>query len=266
MKKDTLSEKKLTELLQNEPFFSAVYCYDCVSSTNDLAKELAQGGAPQGTVVLANSQTNGRGRLGRHFYSPGETGLYMSLILRPEDVQQDAGLLTAGAAVAVQQAILAMTGVSVDIKWVNDLYYQNKKLCGILAESQFTSSGSFDYVVLGIGVNLAPPEGGYAEEIQGKTISIAEFYDRGISQAELCAAIFREWFTVYQKLPKAEFLQIYREASCVLGKTISYIQGGETYIGKALSIDERARLIVLLKNGETKTLETGEVTMVRPVL
>lgn len=173
MKRDALSEEKLSQFLSDCPWFSEAVCFDVLPSTNDYAKQLATEGKQEGTVVLADSQTAGKGRLGRRFFSPEHSGLYMSLILRPKAFQQDAGLLTACGAVAVHQAILELSGVCTDIKWVNDIYFKNKKLCGILAESQFTSSGSFDFVILGIGINLVPPKEGYAEEIRGTATSLS---------------------------------------------------------------------------------------------
>ncbi len=266
MKRDAISESKLAVLLQKEAFFSAAYCYDFVTSTNDVAKELAKNGALQGTVVLSDGQTQGRGRTGRRFHSPDGTGLYMSLILRPERHQQDAGLLTACGAVAVHQAIFELTGVQADIKWVNDLLYQGRKLCGILAESQFASDGTFSHVILGIGVNLVPPEGGYADEIKEVATSLAEICGNVPDKLVLCAAILRHWFRFYDAMPCVDFLQTYRDCSCVLGKSVSYIKNGISFIGKAVSIDERARLIIEVENEKNEILETGEIAMVRPVL
>ena len=266
MKRDEFSEQKIKTFLQKEAFFSNVYCYDLVTSTNDVAKELAQNGAEQGTVVLAFCQTKGRGRMGRQFHSPDETGLYMSLVLRPTRKQQDAGLLTACGAVAVHQAILELTGTETDIKWVNDLYYRGRKLCGILAESQFAPDGSFSHVILGIGVNLAPPEGGYASEIQGIATSLGEICSKVPDRLELCAAILRHWFRFYDVLPNVDFLQIYRGSSCVLGESVSYIKEGKQCVGQAVGIDDRARLLVQGENGEREVLETGEVNTLRPIM
>ena len=261
MNRDIQSEQKLFELLHDCTFFQDAICYDCLPSTNDLAKELAARGAPQGTVVLAESQTQGRGRMGRHFYSPKGHGLYMSLILRPDAQQNNAGLLTACGAVAAQQAILKLTGVSVSIKWVNDLYYQNKKLCGILAEGHVSESGTLDSVILGIGINITPPKEGYAAEIAGKTISVSEFVPQEPDRLALCAAIVHQWADFYHKLPETGFLEIYRKASCVLGKTVRFIQNGNMQIGTAVDIDQQARLVVRLSNGEQTTLGTGEISL-----
>lgn len=268
MKRDEKSEKKLHNLLQTCPFFSDAFCCDSLSSTNDLAKELAAKESPQGTLVLAEAQTMGRGRMGRRFFSPRGDGLYMSLILRPERNQQNPGLLTACAAVAVYRAILKLTKISVQIKWVNDLYFDGKKLCGILAEGQVGTSGELDCVILGIGLNLQRPKEGYAEEIEGKTVSLAEMTAEASvpDRLTLCAGIVREFAAIYQAFPETDFLEDFRNASCVIGQRISYWQKGEQKEGEALSIDEQAGLVVRTDDGGTETLGTGEISLVRPLL
>lgn len=267
MNRDQAAEEKLLLYLADCEFFQKAECYTLLTSTNDRCRELAAGGAPEGVVVLAESQTAGRGRMGRHFYSPAGDGLYMSILLRPTEQLKDVGLLTACAAVAVHEAIRTVTGIAVDIKWVNDLYYHNKKLCGILAEGQFDSEGALAYIIMGIGVNLRPPVAGYAAEIRGKTVSLAEMASGMIvDRLILCAAVLRQLAGLYQALPDLGFLQIYREASCVLGKTVRFEQNGQTNMGRAVAIDDQARLVVRRADGTEFALGTGEISFLRPVL
>ncbi len=268
MKRNTFFEEKLKTLLGDCPFFDHAVCYDVLASTNDTAKELAASGLGEGTVILAESQTMGRGRMGRSFFSPQGSGLYMSVILRPAGKVSDPGLLTACAAVAVYQAILDMFDISVSIKWVNDLYAGGKKLCGILAEGHLALRPEDTYIVLGIGLNLAPPGGGYPEELQDIATSISEITgtNRLPDLTEICASVVRRWGELYEKLPDSRFLDIYRSASCVLGNEITYVKEGKKFLGKAVSIDDQARLVVLSEKGETQVLESGEVNFVRPVL
>ena len=138
-----------------------VECCPVLDSTNRRAAQLALEGAPHGTVILAGEQTAGQGRRGRRFASPAGKGLYLSLILRPEGWSlPDTLAVTGSAAVAVRQAVQQLCGIRLGIKWVNDLYYNGKKVCGILTEA-FTSleSGQIDHLVVGIGLNLtAGPE------------------------------------------------------------------------------------------------------------
>lgn len=142
--------------------------YQEIDSTNRAAKEAAVTGlAGHGGCVVAGKQTAGRGRRGRSFYSPEEAGLYLSVILKPRGSLKESLLLTAEAAVAVYKAVLRTTGISLGIKWVNDLYYNEKKVCGILTEAVTDfESGDIDFAVVGIGLNLYEAEGGYPSEIR----------------------------------------------------------------------------------------------------
>ncbi len=268
MKRNVFLEEKLKILLDHCSFFDRAICYDVLDSTNDTAKELASLGAPEGTVVLAEHQTQGRGRMGRCFFSPKHHGLYMSLVLRPSSTTFDPGLLTACAAVAVYQALLELFHLSVSIKWVNDLYVGEKKLCGILAEGHVSPKQSETYVVMGIGLNLTSPTEGYPEELKGKVTSVCEAMGsiESLDVTKVCASIIRNWGELYLRMPDIAFLDTYRSASCVLGKNISYCKDGKRFIGTALSIDDDARLVIQSELGEKIVLSSGEVNFVRPVL
>lgn len=264
MIRDLQTEQKIALELANCPLFSRVFCYEEIGSTNDACHALGLDGAAEGTIVLANSQTGGRGRMGRHFYSPQNDGLYMSLLLKPQTSAENFGLITACAAVAVHQAIYAVYGISTDIKWVNDLYFDHKKLCGILAEGHF--NGTETFVVLGIGVNLRPPKDGYAPEIRDLATSLEKVTsDCAIDREKLCAEIIRQFHPLYQKLEEREFLRVYRSASCVIGKQVSFIKNGENQTAKAIGVDEDARLLVRMESGEQLALSSGEISLLRPV-
>jgi len=266
MNRDFIAEKQLEKALFSCDFFHRLLCFDTVTSTNDVAKELAQNGASEGTVVLAAGQTAGRGRMSRTFYSPAGDGLYMSFILRPAQGVDSAGLITACAAVAVRRAIARLTDVAVDIKWVNDLQYHGKKLCGILAEGQFSDDGRLSYMILGIGLNLRPPKDGYVEEIRGKTTSLEELAPDKRMEVPACAvAILESFSALYEGLPERAFLEEYRSASCLMGEKISYLQGDDACFGRVLGIDDAARLLVLQEDGRTVALSAGEVNLIRTV-
>ncbi|MBR5236189.1 MAG: biotin--[Clostridia bacterium] len=264
---DDKTEEILRFTLADCAFFSDIYSYDTVTSTNDICKELAASGAKEGSLVIAKSQTAGRGRLGRRFHSPLNNGLYMSLLLRPQGESFAPGLLTACGAVAVHQAICKLYHVALDIKWVNDLYFDGKKLCGILAEGQFDSQGKPLYVIMGIGVNLYPPQEGYAEDIRQIATSLFDACPEcTIDRNELCAEIVRQFANIYKGLPNRDFLQIYRKHAFVLDKKVRYEKQGKTMNGTAVSIDDEARLIVRDDDGNDITLDSGEITLLRPVL
>ena len=211
-------------------------------STNRVAKELARQGAPHGTAVLAERQTAGRGRLGRSFFSP-EGGLYLSVILYPQCPPEDRALMTPMAAVAVCRALEQVCGISPGIKWVNDLYLGGKKLCGILCE------GCGDAVIVGIGLNLYTPEGGFPAEIPATALDVP------VGRRALAEAIRQ------QLLQPGEFLAEYRERCLLLGKTVTvHPVAGEPYAARAVEIDDRCRLVVESCRGR-EALDSGEVSV-----
>ena len=228
--------------------------YDCLPSTNDTAKLLAQNGAPQGTAVLARGQTAGRGRQGRAFFSPPGAGLYLTAVVRPTAPQLE--LLTAAAAVATARAVEDACGLWVQIKWVNDLYRRGKKLCGILTEAALGPDGAPDDAVVGIGVNLL--DAGFPPELAGRATSLAR-EGAPCDPNRLAAAVLDRLGQVCAQQP-AEFLEEYRARSCVLGKRVWVQAGaGECYEAVAQAIDSRARLVVRTPDGRICTLCAGEV-------
>ena len=211
-------------------------------STNRVAKELARQGAPHGTAVLAKRQTAGRGRLGRTFFSP-EGGLYLSVILYPQCQPEERALMTPMAAVAVCRALEQVYSLSPGIKWVNDLYLRGKKLCGILCE------GCGGAVIVGVGLNLRTPEGGFPADIPATALDVP------VDRRALAEAIRQ------QLLQPGEFLTEYRERCLLLGKNVTvHPVGGEPYEAKALEIDDRCRLVVESFRGR-EALDSGEVSV-----
>ncbi len=239
---------------------SKAACYAQTVSTNSDAKRLAAGGAAEGTAVIAANQTGGRGRLTRSFFCY-EGGLYMSIILRPDMAADEARLITAAAAVAVCNALEELGSRECQIKWVNDVYIGGKKVCGILTEGGINpKSGRLDYAVLGIGVNLCSPKGGFPDEICG----IADCAFSRVANAELLVQaadkIYREFFKIYKRLQERAFLEHYRRRSFLKGKTVSFERGGGLLCGRVLGIDDNAGL-VLEVDGRPLTLGAGEVSV-----
>ncbi len=237
---------------------------DTAASTNDSVKELAAQGAKEGTVVIALNQTMGKGRLGRSFYSPRNTGVYLSILLRPDIPLSECLMITSAAAVATAQAIEAVSYKKALIKWVNDIYVDGKKVCGILTEaSTDIEVGGLSYAVVGIGVNISDPPGGFPDELKDKVGSV---FGKGpaVSRAELSAEIIRRFFALYKNLPNRDFLKEYADRSLIIGKQISVINGGESREATALEIDKNCRLKVRFLDGSEKWLSSGEVS-VKPV-
>lgn len=236
------------------------HTYEELDSTNRLAHELARNGAPEGTVVTARRQTNGRGRLGRSFYSPDGTGLYMSLLLRPSLLPEQLPLITTAAAAAVARAAEALTGEPMQIKWVNDVYYRGKKVAGILTEGVFNGSETV-YAILGIGVNLSLPVGGFPPDIQQKAGAL---FDSPCEKHEdLCNLILHHFETYYDTLTDKPFLEDYRNRSFLDGKTVQLLSVDDSPIETAtvLGIDDDCALVVQTENG-IRHLTSGDVSLV----
>lgn len=233
--------------------------YDTVSSTNTLLREAAEQGAPEGTVILSRAQTAGKGRQGRQFYSPSGTGLYLSVLLRPALRPDALSELTPMAAVAAAEAAEACAGEPVQIKWVNDLLLHGKKVCGILAETQF--SGEDYYVVLGIGINLLAPSEGYPPELRGTAGAVCPPGTDPDSAFVQCAAVLlRALLREYDGLAEKAYLAGYRQRLCVLGKEITVCENGIERAATALDIDDRVRLLVRWHDdGSTAWRATGEI-------
>ena len=239
--------------------------FDNVGSTNDVVKEYAAQGAEEGLLVVARSQTCGKGRRGRSFFSPDDNGIYMSLLLRPQTDAEVSLFLTVCAAVAVCRAVDAVTGKMAQIKWVNDIYFEGKKLCGILTEAAVeVESGSLDYAVLGIGINVAPPAGGYPPELQGRAVSVEEMApEAGPVKNRLIAAVVNEFESLYRSFEKKNFMEEYKTRSCIIGKNITVLSAECAENAEVLDIDGEARLVVRMENGEVRKLNSGDVS-IRP--
>lgn len=231
-----------------------------MDSTNSKARELAVGGAKEGTLILADSQSMGRGRKGREFVSPKGSGIYMSIILRPKFSAEESLFITTAAAVAVAQAIEKVCGSKTGVKWVNDVYIGGKKVCGILTEAALdVESGGIDYAVLGIGINVYPPKGGFPENIKdiaGACCNTAV----PLLRSRLVAEVYSRFFAIYEKGCGAEFMAEYRRRSNVLGQSITVWRGNESFSAKALDIDDRGGLIIE-RNGSCEVLSSGEITI-----
>ena len=229
---------------------------DAVPSTNTLVRERANRGEGEGYVLLANEQTEGRGRSGRTFFSPKDSGVYLSVLLRP---QTAAPAMTTMAAAAMCEAIREVSGKDAKIKWVNDIFVDGKKVCGILTEGAFSmEAGHMDYAVLGIGINVYPPEGGFPEDLQG--IAGAIFENSGGNQKNrLIAAFLRRFFYYYRANDQAAYVKSYRANSLVVGNRITVVSPLGERLALATGIDDRCCLQVQYDDGTCDTLSYGEI-------
>lgn len=224
-------------------------------STNKDARALAEQGAPEGTVVFARKQTAGRGRLGRSFFSPEGTGLYFSILLRPKTA--DVLKITAAAGVAVARAVEEVLGLDLQIKWVNDLYYQNKKVCGILAEGVCAPEGGLSYCILGIGLNAAAPKGGFGalSTIAGALLEQIEEPQLGT----LAAAIINHFFALYEDLSAPAMMNEYQARSFLQEKEILLARGNEQIPCRVTGISDEGALLAKGADGTAYSFSSGEV-------
>ena len=225
-----------------------------VDSTNNYAKKISI--SERGDVLIAaKRQTAGKGRMGRTFFSP-ESGIYMSLLLHPDFPVERTDQITGMAAVAVSRAVAKVFGIETHIKWVNDIYIGNKKVGGILCEGAINPDcGKFEYVVLGVGVNLARPEGDFPDEIKDIAAALKEKVSDRERQMFLDCFI-KMFYEIYSG--ESEYISEYKDRSNVLGKEIEYISGGKLQRGTAEDITDDARLVIKDKSG-IKTLNSGEI-------
>lgn len=232
---------------------------ETVTSTNTVLKAMAEQGEKEGKILIAREQTAGKGRLGRSFYSPKNSGLYISFLLRPSFDAKKALYITTAAAAAVSEAIDFVTGAETEIKWVNDIYYKGKKLCGILTEASIDfESGGLHYAIPGIGINVTDTV--FPEELKDVAISLNA--DKTVF-ARLSAEIIKRFFGYYDNIGELGFLPEYRRRSFLSGKRIIFVGNEGEKTAEVLGIDERVRLVVREDNGNITRLSSGEVNLVK---
>lgn len=249
---------------RNLPFPIRTEVHPTLDSTNTYVKQAGDNGAPEGLLVIAEHQTGGRGRRGRTFHSPEGTGLYMSLLLRPDFTPDEALHITTCAAAAVSEAIEAIAGKKTGIKWVNDVYLNGKKICGILTESSVSfAKGKLEYAVLGIGVNVFVPAEDFPEDIRHIAGAVFTEKPKKDIRGELAAEIVARFLGYYPTLDRKDYMQTYRDRMILFGKTVQIHSAvGEVLgEGECLDLDEELRLIVRMTDGEIRTLSTGEVSI-----
>lgn len=243
----------------------AVRCLGGVDSTNTYLKARADQGAPHGLVVTAEVQFGGRGRQNRGFQSPEGKGLYLSVLLRPEATIAQAGELTAWVAVAAARAVEEACGLAPDIKWVNDLQIQGRKLCGVLCEMNIVE-GELDYVVAGIGINVSQTPEDFSKEVAPLATSLAQWTQIPPSRTGLARALIGELDRMCAAFPggREEYLAEYRARCVTPGQEVWILTPGGTRRGRAVGIDDQFRLEVDFGRGRVEALSSGEVST-RPV-
>ena len=260
-KNDVLSAEGVRRFLRHRELRLEVY--KTVTSTNTLLKARAEQGEAAGLVLLAGEQTAGRGRMGRSFYSPADSGLYLSVLYRPDLPAADAVRITACAAVAAAETIEELSGKATQIKWVNDVLADGKKVCGVLTEASLDcESGTVNHLVVGVGVNTAVPAGDYPEALRG--VAGAAFTGAPIPQlrCRLAAGIL-DRLTDFMADPGSEAcFEAYLARSIVLGRRVNLLSPGrEPTAATVLGLERDYALRVRLDDGSTARVSSGELSL-----
>lgn len=256
-----MKQQILRNLPGDFPWQNQIYWYDTVGSTNTEAKCMAAGGAPHGTVLIADRQTAGRGRMGRSFRSPGGQGVYLSVLLRPQCPPERLMHLTCAAAVAMCDAVEEAAGFRPGIKWTNDLVSRGRKLAGILTEL-VTQPGQTAAIV-GIGVNCCQQLSDFDPEIRDFAGSLSMISGTDVDRARVAAAMVKALYRMDETLlsGKDAMLETYRRDCVTLGKEVALLRDGEIRRGHAWGIDGDGALLVSFPDGHTEAVQSGEVSV-----
>lgn len=257
---DRLNAEKIITLLGNSLFSNNIKIYKCLPSTNNTAKEIFKQGAAEGTVILAEEQTAGRGRLDRKWVSPSGKNTLMSLLLKPSINIEKIYSLTLALALAVTDAVEIMTGLPPMIKWPNDIYLNRKKLGGILTEFRIKGS-AIEYVILGLGLNVnwCPDN-----EIIFPSTCLRKELGKDVSRNQLLGHILQKYNDLYEKILRGDtedFNKRCNKLSLVTGNNVTINAQGEVIQGRAVGIDVDGALLVEGINGEVKKVLNGDVSL-----
>ncbi len=260
-----ISKKGITSFLSDEIPYSEITIFDSVESTSKLAKSAASLGADHGTVIISKEQTGGNGRKNRSFFSP-DGGIYFSIVLKPERLSfSDPSLITAYTAVCICQALEKMTDLKPSIKWINDIYINEKKVAGILTESGADfETGQLQWIVVGIGINFSISPSAFPKELQQKAGSLFIPGDEPISRNHLIAEILNRLLCNDKAAAgdSEKLLNDYKKRMNMLNKEVTVIQrDGIEYHAFAKDITKNGKLIIELPDKTTNILSSEEISI-----
>lgn len=259
---DSLTATGIAALLQTERIGRGLIVEPVLVSTNTVLKEQYLD-RPHGFTLVAEAQTGGRGRLGRTFVSPAETGVYFTILLHPSIPLSHIQFVTIAAAVSVTQAVEQTAGFTPQIKWVNDVLMNGRKLNGTLTEATIEGeTGTVSSLVVGIGINLRPNPH-WPEDVKAVAGAISDF-GRVPRRAELIAAVlthFERNYALIEQGRERELIALYRERLCCLGRTITVVSPAARYEAECTGLDDEGHLLIRTANGETRALSTGEISI-----
>lgn len=259
---DKLSEIEIKQGLNTKYLGEEILCFDSIDSTNTFVKQ-NYAKLKDGTVVISEKQTDGRGRLGRSFVSEPGVGIYMSVLLKPDKLDRISSL-TAITAIGVCNAIEKVSNIRPKIKWTNDIMMQNKKVCGILTEMGVEGeTGKIQYVVIGMGINVNQLEEDFPKELKSIAGSVRQACGRKVSRVKLCKSLIEELDTLFSDLDGhySECLELYRRDCINIGKRIKVMKAEEGIEAEALSIEDDFSLRVRYHDGKEESIKSGEVSI-----
>ncbi len=266
---DVLNSFEISEELKTKALGRNVVYLDRIDSTNNYAKKIALEGCEEGTLVVADYQTCGRGRLGRDWNSPDKKGVWMSLVLRPDIPFEEVQIITLAASVAVVQALYDIAQIEAGIKWPNDIIINGKKVCGILVEMNMEID-RINFLVLGIGLNVNQQKNDFSQELLDKAVSLKMHVEETLNtqkilkRNELIAAILLKFEEIYDKVKSGAFEDIiseWKRYSVTLGKEVNITYKDEQYRGVAEDITKDGKLIVKCEDGNVKEVFSGEISV-----
>ena len=258
-----MKDRIVANLPNTFPWMKTIHYFDTICSTNDEARRMAKSGAPHGTVLIAGHQTGGHGRRGRSFHSPAGSGIYMSVLLRPDCAPTELMHLTCAAAVAMCDAIEQAVGFRPGIKWTNDLVCGKRKIGGILSELGFTNQGLVDYAIIGIGINCTQTELDFPEDIRSIAASLAMVSQTRVEADVVAAAMIQALQKMDSQLlsAKAQILAQYKKDCITLGQEIVLLRGDGKRYGIARDIDPDGGLVIEFQSGTLEVVSSGEVSV-----
>jgi BirA family biotin operon repressor/biotin-[acetyl-CoA-carboxylase] ligase len=240
-----------------------IQVFEQTTSTNDVIEKLARDGVKEGVVVFAESQTRGRGRLGRKWISPAHKGLWFSVLLRPDLRPQETTQLTVASATALRRAIQSETDLKPEIKWPNDILIRGKKVAGILTELS-AEVDRVKHIILGIGVDVNLDAGEFSAELKKTATSLKTETGESVSRAELAAAILRELDFDYSRICGGKFSQVadeWEEHCATIGRNVTVHIGERKIRGRAESLDDDGALLLRSEHGRLERIMGGDVVL-----
>ena len=256
-------KEELFLLTKDRRLGKPLYVFDTVASTNDTLADVASGGAAEGTAVIAEEQTAGRGRNGRTWQSPRARGLWMSVLLRPVLPAEKLGSLSLGAALAVCRAIRRVAPVTATIKWPNDVFVGDRKVAGVLLESRFDTA-SVSFVVIGMGINVSQTAEEFPPELQDAATSLESASGNPVSRAELANAVLVELEHIYAELQSGNWERVREEVlafSFIIGRRVSVRSGPDCYEGVAFDFSDDGGLVIREDSGLQRHICAGDILL-----